>query len=54
MKAIQVRLNESTIEWLQNLADKEHVKLSTMIRLLLIREEFRDDIKKQLEKKKVK
>ena len=52
MKAINIRLRESTIEWLKEMANNEKVALSTMIRLLLEREEFRDEIEKQFDKKK--
>lgn len=52
MKAIQIRLKESTIRWLKEQADKEGIALSTMIRTFLEREEFRGEIEKQFEKKK--
>lgn len=52
MKKFQIRLKEHTEKWIQELADKEKVGFSTMVREILEREEFSDFIKKQLEDKK--
>ena len=48
MKTKTIKLRESTIDWIQELAEKEHVPFATMVRLILEREEFRDEIEKQL------
>lgn len=52
MKVIQVRLPDNIIEWLNDMANKEGVAISTMIRLFLDREMYRYNIEKQFEKKK--
>lgn len=54
MKTKTIKLRESTIEWIAELADAEGVPFATMVRLILEREEFRDEIEKQIynEKKK--
>lgn len=52
MERIQVRLPEHIINWLNDMAKKEGVATSTMIRLYLDREMYRESIEKQFEKKK--
>lgn len=50
MKTKSVRLRNSTIKYIEKLAQAEDVKPTTMIRLILEREEFKEKIKKELEK----
>jgi len=50
--AKQIRLKPSTIQWIESLAKKEGLTFSAMLRTLLEREEFRDEIVKEFEKKK--
>ena len=52
MIAKQIRLKPSTIQWIESLAKKEGLTFSAMLRTLLEREEFRDEIVKEFEKKK--
>lgn len=52
MKTKTIKLRESTIEWVAKRAEIEGVPFATMVRLILEREEFRDEIKKQLDEKK--
>ena len=52
MKVVEVRLKENTLAWIKKQAEKEGLALSTMIRTFLEREEFRDEIVKEFEKKK--
>ncbi|MBO7526477.1 MAG: hypothetical protein J6T74_01115 [Clostridia bacterium] len=52
MEKIQVRLTDTIIDWVKKQADIEGVPVSTMIRLILDREMFKDEIKKQFDKKK--
>lgn len=52
VERIQVRLTEPIIDWVKKQADIEGVAISTMIRLILDREMFKDEIEKQFEKKK--
>lgn len=52
MKVVEVRLKESTLAWIKKQAEKEGLAVSTMIRTFLEREEFRDEIVKEFEKKK--
>ena len=52
MKRIQVRLPEPIIEWVDKQAKKENVPFSTMVRVILDREMFKENIEKQFEKKK--
>lgn len=52
LKVVEVRLKESTLEWVKKQADKEKIAISTMIRTFLEREEFRDEIEKNLKNKK--
>lgn len=52
MKVIEVRLKESTLVWIKKQAKKEGIATSTMIRTFLEREEFRDEIVKEFDKKK--
>ena len=54
MKVLQVRLPESIIDWLEEMANKEGLAISTMLRIFLDREMHRDLIDKQFDKKKVK
>lgn len=49
---VSVRLQDSTIAWLQEKAEKENVnKYTTMIRLILEREQFREETQEELESK---
>lgn len=52
MKTKTIKLRESTIEWIDKQAKKEKVPFATMIRLILEREEFRDELEKQFKDKK--
>ena len=52
MKVVEVRLKPSTYEWVKNLCEKEGLKVSTMIRTILEREEYRNEIEKKLKNKK--
>lgn len=52
MKTKQIRLKPSTIKWIEDQAKKEGLTFSTMLRTILEREEFRDEIVKEFEKKK--
>lgn len=52
MKVVQTRLPDDIIEWINQMANKEGVALSTMLRIYLIREKYREDIEKQFGKKK--
>lgn len=52
MKRIQVRLPEHIIEWINDMAKKEGVATSTMIRLYLDRQMYRESIEKQFNKEK--
>ena len=52
MKVVEVRLKPTTYEWIKSLGEKEGLKISTMIRTLLEREEYHDMILKQFDKKK--
>lgn len=52
LKVVEVRLKESTLVWIKKQAEKEGLAVSTMIRTFLEREEFRDEIVKQFDKKK--
>lgn len=52
MKTKTIKLRESTIDWIQELAEKEHVPFATMVRLILEREEYRDELEKQFKDKK--
>lgn len=52
MKVLQVRLPDDIIEWLNQMANKEGVAISTMLRWFLDREMQRDLIDKQFDKKK--
>ena len=54
LKVLQVRLPESIIEWLEEMANKEGLAISTMLRIFLDREMHRDLIDKQFDKRKVK
>lgn len=48
----QVRLKPSTTKWIEDQAKKEGLTFSTMLRTILEREEFRDEIVKEFDKKK--
>lgn len=50
--AKQIRLKPSTIQWIESLAKKEGLTFSAMLRTLLEREEFRDEITKKFDKKR--
>lgn len=52
LKVIEVRLKEKTLAWIKKQAEKEGLAVSTMIRTFLEREEFRDEIVKEFDKKK--
>ena len=52
MQKIQVRLTDTIIDWVKKQAEIENVPVSTMIRLILDREMFKDEIEKQFGKKK--
>ena len=52
LKAIQVRLTDDIYEWIKSMAEIEGVPVSTMIRIFLNRELYRENIKKQFDKKK--
>lgn len=52
MKVVEVRLKETTLEWIKKQAEKERLAVSTMIRTFLEREEFRDEITKKFDKKR--
>lgn len=52
MKVLQVRLPESIFDWLEEMANKEGVAISTMLRIFLDREMQRDLIEKQIYGKK--
>lgn len=52
MKTKQVRLKPSTIKWIEDMAKKEGLTFSSMLRTILEREEFRDEIVKEFDKKK--
>lgn len=52
MKVLQVRLPDNIIEWLDKMAKKEGVAISTMLRLFLDREMYREEIEKQFDKKR--
>lgn len=52
LKVVQTRLPDDIIEWIGQMANKEGVALSTMLRIYLIREKYREDIEKQFGKKK--
>lgn len=52
MKTKSIKLRESTIEWITKQAETEKVPFATMVRLILEREEFRDEIEKQFKDKK--
>lgn len=52
MIAKQIRLKPSTIKWIEKQAEKEGLTFSTMLRTILEREEFRDEIVNQFNKKK--
>lgn len=52
MKIIQVRLNDEIYDWIKKMADIEGVPISTMIRIFLNREKYRENIEKQFDKKK--
>lgn len=51
-KVVEVRIKPTTYDWVKKLGEKEGLKVSTMIRTLLEREEFRDEIEKQFDRKK--
>ena len=48
----QVRLKPSTTKWIEDQAKKEGLTFSTMLRTILEREEFRDEITKKFDKKR--
>jgi hypothetical protein len=52
LKVLQVRLPESIFDWLEEMANKEGVAISTMLRIFLDREMQRDLIEKQIYGKK--
>lgn len=54
LKLVSIRLKESTIDWIENMAKKEKdpTGKTTMIRLFLEREQYKDETKKQFDKKK--
>ena len=52
MEKIQVRLPKSIIEWVKQMAIKENVPISTMIRLYLDREMYRENIEKSMKGEK--
>ena len=52
MKVVEVRIKPTTYDWVKKLGEKEGLKVRTMIRTLLEREEFRDEIEKQFDRKK--
>ena len=55
LKIVHIRFNEDDkelIEWIEELAKKESLPVSTFIRVFMAREKYHEDIEKQFEKKK--
>lgn len=52
MKVLQVRLTSDIIEWLNKMAKKEGIPVSTMLRVFLEREMFRESLLNQFDRKK--
>lgn len=55
MKIYHIRFNENDkelVEWIEQLAKKESLPVSTFIRVFMAREKYREDNEKQFNKKK--
>ena len=55
LKIVHIRFNEDDkklVEWIEKLAKKESLPVSTFIRVFMAREKYREDIEKQFEKKR--
>jgi hypothetical protein len=57
LKIVHIRFDDENkdkelVEWIEELAKKESLPVSTFIRVFMAREKYREDIEKQFDKKK--
>ena len=55
LKIVHIRFNENDeelVKWIEELAKKESLPVSTFIRVFMAREKYREDIEKQFDKKR--
>lgn len=57
LKIVHIRFDDKNkdkelVEWIEELAKKESLPVSTFIRVFMAREKYREDIEKEFEKKR--